>query len=97
MSERALFLAMRHGALRERIAEQRRVLARQVMPVESLLASGDKALQGAEWLRQHPAAVGVAMAVLVVFRPKAAWRWAKRGIFVWRGWQALRGKLFGTR
>lgn len=95
MNEKVVELAMRHGALRARIQEQRRQLARDTAPVAALLTHGDAALHGAEWVRRNPAVVGVAMAVLVVFRPKAAWRWAQRGFFVWRGWQALRSKLFG--
>lgn len=94
MNEKALALAMRHGALKARIDEQRRLLAGQVAPLESALVRGDTALQGVNWLKHHPAAIAAAVAALVLVRPKAAWRWAKRGFFVWRGWQALRNRLF---
>lgn len=94
MNEKALALAMRHGALKARIDEQRRLLSRQVAPLESALTRGDTALQGVSWLKHHPAAIAAAVAALVLVRPKAAWRWAKRGFFVWRGWQALRNRLF---
>lgn len=94
MNEKALALAMRHGALKARIEEQRRTLARHAAPLEAALGRGDAALQGVNWLKHHPAAIAAAVAAVVIFRPKAAWRWAKRGFFVWRGWQALRNKLF---
>ena len=42
-------------------------------------------------------AVAVAVASVVVARPQRAWRWARRGFFVWRGWQAIRTKLVGAR
>ena len=42
-------------------------------------------------------AVVVAVASVVVARPQRAWRWARRGFFVWRGWQAIRNKLVGVR
>jgi len=96
MNEKALALAMRHGALKARIEEQRRALARHVAPLESALARGDVALQGVNWLKHHPAAIVAAVAAAVILRPKAAWRWAKRGFFVWRGWQAIRQTLLGT-
>jgi len=96
MNEKALALAMRHGALKARIDEQRRLLGQHVAPLESALARGDAALQGVDWLKQHPAAVVAAVAAVVVVRPKAAWRWAKRGFFVWRGWQAIRNKLLAS-
>jgi hypothetical protein len=35
----------------------------------------------------------VAVAVVVMSGPKRAWRWTKRGIFVWRGWQSLKKSL----
>ncbi len=95
MNDKALALAMRHGALRARIDEQRRLLQQQVAPLEALMARGDAAVQGIGWLKQHPGAIVAAVAALVVIRPKAAWRWAKRGVFVWRGWQAVRNSLAG--
>lgn len=93
MNEKALAVAMRHGALKARIDEQRRILAQQVVPLELALARGDAALRGVDWLKHHPAAIGLAVAAVVVVRPKAAWRWGKRAFLVWRGWQAIRNKL----
>ena len=54
-------------------------------------------LKGVDWLKHHPLAVVVAVASVVVARPQRAWRWARRGFFVWRGWQAIRNKLVGVR
>jgi len=96
MNDKAHALAMRHGALRARIDEQRRLLQKQTVPFEALLARGDAAVHGVDWLKQHPGAIAAALAALVVVRPKAAWRWAKRGFFVWRGWQAVRNSLNGV-
>jgi hypothetical protein len=97
MNPKLLELATRHGALKARIDEQRRVLARHAIPLEAALAHGDSVLKGVDWLKHHPAAVGAAVFVTVVARPGRAWRWAKRGIFLWRGWQALRNSLAGAR
>jgi hypothetical protein len=96
MNEKALVLAMRHGALKARIEEQRRTLARHALPLEAALARGDSALQGVNWLKHHPVAIAAAAAAVLILRPKAAWRWAKRGFFAWRGWQAVRHILLGT-
>jgi hypothetical protein len=89
--------AQRHGALRERIAAQRRTLASHVAPLESALGGVDKALAGMEWLKAHPEAVGVAVAVAVVASPKRAWRWTKRAFFIWRGWRSVRNSLLAVR
>lgn len=93
MNSRLLELATRHGALKARIDAQRLQLARHVVPLERALAVGDRALEGVDWLKHHPAVVGAAVAAVVIARPKRAWRWARRGIFVWRGWQTLKNTL----
>lgn len=97
MNSKLLELATRHGALKARIDEQRRTLAQQSLPLERALAQGDTLVQGVDWLKHHPAAVAVAVTAIVVARPSRAWRWAKRGFFVWRGWQALRNSLSAVR
>ena len=88
---------MRHGALRARIAAQRKDLTQHIAPLEAALGGADKALAGVDWLKHHPAAVAAAVVVLVVASPKRAWRWTKRGIIVWRGYQTVRNSLFGGR
>lgn len=97
MNPKLLELATRHGALKARIDEQRRTLAKQVVPLEAALAKGDTVLRGVDWLKRHPAAIGIAVAAAVAMRPKRAWRWVRRGFFLWRGWQAVRKSLSGAR
>ncbi len=93
MSDKLLQLATRQGTLKARIEVQRRTLAEQAVPLESALARGDVVLQGVDWLKHHPVAIGAAVAAVVVARPRRAWRWAKRGFFVWRSWQGIRNLL----
>jgi len=96
MNQRLLQLATRHGALRARIDEQRRQLARHAGPLESALAKGDLLLDGVDWLKHHPAAVGAAVAAAVAAEPSRLWRWGRRAFVVWRGWQSLRSGLRPT-
>ncbi len=93
MNRKALLLATRHGALKVRIDEQRRLLSKEVEPIENALARGDQVLKGVDWLKHHPAAVGLAVTAVVVARPRRAWRWAQRSFFLWRGWQAIKKSL----
>lgn len=97
MTAKALELAARRGALGERIAAQRRTLALHAVGVQRVCAGGDSLVHGVDWLRQHPAAVGIAVFALVLTRPRRAWRWAKRGVFLWRGWRSARHLLFPGR
>ncbi len=90
-------LAMRHGALRERIATQRREFASHAGPLKSALGTADVALAGVDWLKAHPAAVGVTVVVIVVASPKRAWRWTRRVFFIWRSWQSVRNSLLAAR
>ena len=92
-----LQLAERHGALRARIAAQRRTLTAHAAPLEEAFGNVDKARAGVDWLKAHPGAVAAITAVLVAISPKRAFRWGKRGFLVWRGWQAVRNSLVGTR
>ncbi len=93
MNERRLELAARRGALGVRIANQRLELASHAQGMAPLFASGDAALRGVDWLKQHPGAVFAAVAAAVAMRPRRAWRWGARGVFLWRGWNKLRSLL----
>lgn len=97
MNPKLLELATRHGALRARIDEQRRVLARHAVPLEAAFARGDDVLKGVDWLKHHPLAVGVAVATAVIVRPRRALRWFQRGFLLWRGWKAVRKSLLNSR
>lgn len=97
MNPKLLELATRHGALKARIDEQRRQLTRHAEPLEAALAKGDTVLRGVDWLKHHPAAIGIAVAAAVIARPKRAWRWTRRSFFLWRSWQAIKSSLSGAR
>lgn len=97
MNNNLLELAHRHGALKVRIEAQREALARHAKPLESVFALGDKAVAGADWVKHHPLPVGAALAVLAIIKPARAWRWARRGLFVWRGWKKMQSTLRGSK
>lgn len=97
MNSKQLDLATRRGMLKARIDEQRRALSQHAVPLQAALARGDTVLRGVDWLKHHPLAIGAALAAIVVVRPKQAWRLAKRGFLVWRGWQLVRSSLAAIR
>jgi hypothetical protein len=97
MNPQRLKLAMRHGALRARIDAQRLALGQHVWPLEAACVVADKGIAGVDWLKQHPLPVGVAVAVLAILKPSRAWRWAKRGVFLWRSWKTVRNTLVSSR
>ena len=97
MDKRLAELHRERGQLIERIASQRMTLARQLEPLQEVAAAGDRAvslLQGlVRYVNERPLPVLMVAAALVLFKPKSAWRWAQRGLFVWRTWRTLRTKI----
>ncbi|HMV00501.1 MAG TPA: YqjK-like family protein [Rhodocyclaceae bacterium] len=93
MTDRRLELAQRRGELRARCARQRDDLAENFWPLERALVGVDKLVAGGRWVRDHPKPVAAFAIGLLLARPRRAWRWAKRGFLLWRGWRALRRKL----
>lgn len=93
MTSKLIELAARRGELKAKIEMQRTALAQHARPVADVLSKADRVVDGADWLKRHPGAVGAAVAAVVVARPKRAWNWAKRGFFLWQSWRALRRRL----
>ena len=90
MNQRDLELALRkqrlliHSqALRERWGTQ----AQALRPVATGL---DRVRAGARWLTAHPQAVFAGALVIGLLKPRATFRWARRGFIVWQLWRKLR-------
>lgn len=103
MNQRLIDIGIRRGRLIERIASQRALLGEQLQPVRSVLNATDRGIAGVRsgiaYLRQHPGIVIATVALLVILKPRRAWRWAQRGFVVWRTWRMVRDQLaaFGLR
>lgn len=97
MQKRLIELQLERGRLLERIASQRETLARQAEPLTQMFRLGDRvgeALEGGKaFARQHPWAVGLVAALVLVFQPAALLRWAARGATAWRTWKSLQALL----
>jgi hypothetical protein len=87
-------LHQQRGRLLERIAGQRVALARQLVPLQNASDAGSRAFAmlrgGLEYLKNHPLPVLLAIAALVLLKPRRAWRWLQGGLFLWRRWRMLR-------
>ena len=76
-------LLTRSALLRERIADDARVLA-------APLRTADRVRDGFAWLRDHPLVPLAAVAAVVAWRPRRALRLAMRVVWGWRLWRRVR-------
>ena len=91
MKQRQLELALRKQRLLVQSASQRRQMAAYAQGLQPLLATADKAVAGALWVKQHPAVIAVSSAAFFIFRPRSLVRLAMRSYSAWRLVQAFRG------
>lgn len=89
--------AVQRGRLLERISQQRITLTLSCVPLADALATADHIVEGAErtrrWIGENPIAVGVGLLVLVLWRPKGAFKLASKGLLGWRTLRFIRQKL----
>lgn len=94
MNPRLLELREQRGLLCARCETQREAFAANHGATLARVCSvADRMRTGANWLKRHPAAVGIATLLLVVRKPMRLWRWGRHAYSAWRGWRALRRRL----
>ncbi|MEW6415510.1 MAG: YqjK family protein [Pseudomonadota bacterium] len=101
MSKSLAELHQERGRLRERIAQQRATLAREVAPlaracdtIDAVRAlARDTARRVNRLASEHPALVAGIAALFFALRPRRTLRWIGRGMFLWRGWRNVRRLL----
>lgn len=93
MQDKLIELHQQRGRLLERIASQRQLLVQQMAPLQGALDVSDRTarlVQDAKaFVQNHPLGVALAIAALVVFKPRTVLRWTQRGLFAWRTWRGL--------
>ena len=97
MNHRLNDLHLRRGRLLERIASQRGALGQGLEPVAAALATTDRVFarvhSGIDYLKTHPAVVGITFAALLIVKPRRTLRWSRRAYAVWQTWQVLRERM----
>lgn len=93
MNRRLAELYSQQGRLLERSAAQRASLIRQLAPLQRVLQRADTTLatlrSGALYVLQYPLVLAAAVLGLVLLKPRRAWRWGVRGLWLWRTWGNL--------
>jgi hypothetical protein len=84
ISSREADLALRRQRLLARSAALRASLAEQSVLLETPLAVADRVHAGARWIARHRDWVAGGVIVVLVMRPRRAWRLVRSGWWVWR-------------
>lgn len=95
MNARLLELALKKQRLQFRsdlLRQEWRAHARGLKPA---FVAADRVRAGYLWLRRYPEVVVGAGVAVAVARPRAAWRWLKRGFVAWQFWRKGRQWLAG--
>ena len=90
MSPTTLELALRKQRLRIASEGLRADFGDYAAGLRPVFTGADCAVEGARWLRRNPELVVAGAVVLIVVRPKSAWRWARRAFVGWQAWQKFR-------
>lgn len=89
MSPRFLELALRKQRLQLQSAAQREALVAAAAGLAPVFAVADGVRDGAHWLNRHPEWLAGGIVALLVARPRAVLRWARRGFFAWQLWRKV--------
>lgn len=93
MNPRIVELALKKQRLQLQAAAQRVMILRALQSASPAFGVADKARAAARWAKAHPEWLAGAAAVLLVARPRAFFRWTKRGLFIWQALRRLRGTI----
>lgn len=94
-SEAEFELALRQQRLLARSATLRGAIATQAQLLEAPLAAADQVRAGARWLYEQRVWVGVAVLVVLLVRPRRAWRVARWSWWLWRNARRVQVWLAG--
>ncbi|MBP9218232.1 MAG: YqjK-like family protein [Sterolibacterium sp.] len=99
-TERRIELALRKQRLLLKSASLRLDLANQVGTLSPAFAAVDRLRAAGRWLRRHPQVPVAVLTALLVARPRAVFRWAQRGWFLWqvvRRWRHAEASAASSR
>lgn len=84
-----LELALRKQRLQLQSAAQREALVAAAVGIAPLFVAVDAVRDGVRWLKRHPEWLVGGLVALVVAKPRAVARWARRAFFAWQAWRRV--------
>lgn len=93
MNPKFVELALKRQRLQLQAAAQRVMIMQALESAAPAFGAAEKVRAGWRWAKTHPEwLVGIGVALLVA-RPRAFFRWAKRSFFIWRSLRRLHGAI----
>jgi hypothetical protein len=93
MNQRLLELALKKQRLQLKAATQRQQVAHHLQIWSPAFGAADRVGTAMRWAKSHPEWLVGAGVILLVARPRAVLRWARRGFFFWQSLRRIRGAM----
>ena len=93
MNPRFVELALKKQRLQMQAAAQRVMIMQALQAASPALGAAEKVRSALRWARAHPEWLAGIGAALLVVRPRAFFRWARRGFFLWQTLRRARGAI----
>lgn len=93
MNPRIVELALKKQRLQLQAAAQRVRILHAIESASPAFGAAEKVRMAMRWAKTHPEWLAGIAVVLLVARPRAFFRWAKRGFYLWQGLRRLRGAV----
>lgn len=87
MNQRLLELALKRQRLQFQSAALREHWVAHTRGLQPVFQGMDRIGAGVAWMRRYPHVLIAVSVALLVARPKAVWRWARRSFVAWQFWR----------
>lgn len=95
MNQRLVAIGAKRARLIERAASERAQLAQALQSWAQPLGLVDRCIAAIRFVIAQPPLVAGAALVLVLLRPRRAFRWARRALAIWQGYRWLMQRAAG--
>ncbi len=93
MNPKLIDLALKKQRLQLKAAGERVLILQAIESAAPAFGAAERIRAALHWSKAHPEWLAGIAAALLVVRPRACFRWARRGFFVWQSLRRLRGAL----
>ena len=94
-SEREIELALKRQRLQWQSEACRQELGHAAQSFQPWLHAVDTVRGSVRYAKAHPELLAVGAVLMALFRPRRSFRWARRGLSLWRVWGRIKSRWLG--